>query len=554
MAKKGAFMNYRTYYEEEETMEFKISQYEDLHSIRYTTNIELPARYIEQDEVDYRGNLLIEALPPSYTDEQIYEYLENAISISDNEKFKNATSRIHALMRLKNIFQIWDKHLVLANKIDVVIRRGYTSHQEHTPVKIREAFKKADDMGDGYNEKSNVIELRLNRVMPQMPGFTIFGTSGGGKTVAIENVLSLYPQVILHENYKGKRIIFKQLVWLKIDCTYNGSIGGICEKFFNAVDDTLGTPYSKSNKSENVSHMITNMAKIASLHKLGCLIIDEIQHVVNAKVGVEAVMNFLVTLQNEMRLPIVLIGTYKAVDGVLTKDYRQARRASGIGEIEWGRMENDRQYRDFLENIWRYQWLQNPSELNDDMVDTFYSFTMGNIDRTVKLFQLCQLNAISLGIETITSELVDAVSEELPLTNKIIKAIRTCDYKELAKYDDIFSGAMDNLIENKIELLQAEEQLRMIKLTEKQSELRKEKNMSLELMSFAQVMGVTEKKSKELIDYVLVGANKEMKMSELKKLMASYITGAIPVPTKVNAKMEKMEVPSAEELRAGTSF
>jgi hypothetical protein len=542
-------MKYRVYNENIEC-DFNINQYEDIAGIKYPTAVDFPARYIEQEEIDYRNNLLIEALPPTYTSEQLYEFLENPIAFADEERFKNVRSRTHALMRLKNIFHIWEKHLVLANKIDVIIRRGYTSHELHVPVNIRNAFSKADKLSEIVS--SNEVELKLNRVKPQMPGFTIFGVSGGGKSVATENILSFYPQVISHEQYKDKDIFFKQLVWLKIDCSYNGSIKGICEKFFIGVDKALGIDkYAvKFNKSRNVDHAIADMAKVAYHHKLGCLIIDEIQHIVNSKSGSEAVMNFLVTLQNEMKLPIVLIGTYKALNHILMKSYRQARRASGIGELEWGRMTNDYQYRDFLEHIWKYQWLKEPSELTDEMVECFYANTMGNIDRTVKLFQLSQLNAISLELETITIDLVEAVTEELPLTNKIIKAIRNNDYEELAKYDDVYSRDMDKLIQNKIELLEAEEMLREIKLSEESSAKRKERDMTIELMTFAQVMGVTESKSKEYVDAILIADNKDLKMSELKMLLAQYITGVKSVPKKEKAK--KMPIPTAEELKAST--
>ena len=47
-------------------------------------------------------------------------------------------------------------------------------------------------------------------------GFTIIGMSGIGKTTAIERVLSLYPQKILHTQYNGESLFLTQLVWAKI--------------------------------------------------------------------------------------------------------------------------------------------------------------------------------------------------------------------------------------------------------------------------------------------------------------------------------------------------
>ena len=95
-----------------------------------------------------------------------------------------------------------------------------------------------------------------------MSGLTIFGTSGGGKTVAIDNVLSLYPQIICHENYKGNRIMRNQIVWLKIDCPHNGSELSLCRKFFVKIDELLGTSHEKDNRGNNVESLILNMYNV----------------------------------------------------------------------------------------------------------------------------------------------------------------------------------------------------------------------------------------------------------------------------------------------------
>jgi hypothetical protein len=59
--------------------------------------------------------------------------------------------------------------------------------------------------------------------------------------------------------------------------------------------------------------MIASMSHNAQKHALDVLVIDEIQHLADSRVVTNEVLNFLVTLENEIRLPIFFIETYKAV-------------------------------------------------------------------------------------------------------------------------------------------------------------------------------------------------------------------------------------------------
>jgi hypothetical protein len=80
------------------------------------------------------------------------------------------------------------------------------------------------------------------------------------------------------------------------------------------------------------------MALVASIHALGLLVVDEIQHVSVAKSGgAEKLLNFFVQLTNEVGVPIIMIGTFKAM-GVLCSEFRQIRRGCSQGDMIWTRM------------------------------------------------------------------------------------------------------------------------------------------------------------------------------------------------------------------------
>ena len=54
----------------------------------------------------------------------------------------------------------------------------------------------------------------------------LIGCSGCGKTTSLKRILSAYPQVIYHPEMN-----LEQVVYLKIDCSHNGSLKEICLNF-----------------------------------------------------------------------------------------------------------------------------------------------------------------------------------------------------------------------------------------------------------------------------------------------------------------------------------
>src|SRR5690625_5598051 len=81
----------------------------------------------------------------------------------------------------------------------------------------------------------------------------------------------MYPQVIKHEAYEGQPFNHTQIVWLKIDCPYDGSLSTLCKSFFKAIDDLLGTRYLEKYGYMNriTSTMLLHMTSLASMYGIG---------------------------------------------------------------------------------------------------------------------------------------------------------------------------------------------------------------------------------------------------------------------------------------------
>lgn len=235
-------------------------------------------------------------------------------------------------------------------------------------------------------------------------------------------------------------LCLSQLVWLKIDCPYDGSLKGLCLNFFDAVDRVLSTDYlSKFIKNTHtIDALLTRMAQIASLHCLGVLVIDEIQHLSLAKSGgSEKMLNFFVTLVNTIGVPVLLIGTTKAMP-ILQGEFRQARRGSGQGDLLWDRMSNDVSWEIMLRAMWKNQWTKEHFPLTEELKATIYDESQGIIDIAIKLYAMAQIKAIATGSETFSALTIrEVAAEKLRLVKPMLDALRSGDIKRLSQYEDI---------------------------------------------------------------------------------------------------------------------
>ena len=277
--------------------------------------------------------------------------------------------------------------------------------------------------------------------------FSIIGISGMGKTSITDRILSFYPQVVMHLEYNGIELNTPQLVWLKLECPFDGSIKGLCLEFFLQIDDVLGTNYyNKYRGGKNVptNAMLPAIAQICKNYGLGVLVIDEIQNLNVAKSGgIEKMLNFFTSLINNVGIPIILIGTQGALD-ILRSKFRQARRSSGQGDIIITRLEKDDDWKILLEALFNYQWTNKKFYLTEELSDALYEESIGIIDIAIKLYVKAQKEAILNEMDIITPDLIKYVSlHDFNLIKKDIELLKSTDENDI-KSSDLFIQGKDN--------------------------------------------------------------------------------------------------------------
>ncbi|NFG38428.1 ATP-binding protein [Clostridium botulinum] len=396
------------------------------------------AMYKEQEIEEYSYNPFIEALPRIFTADDVVDKFTVLPEISDKDRNKPENLRYHIIKRAKNFIQPLPIHIKLERKLSSLIRRGYLSRNP-----VDKSFLQSLRILNGLDDKSikeNSLQDELNNIRSTADSLSIIGISGIGKTTAIERLLLMYPQVIKHFEYNGTNLTRTQIVWLKIDCPYDGNLSTLCKSFFTAIDDILGTRYLEKFGYSNriTSTMLINMTKLAWRYGIGVLVIDEIQHLLNAKNDMEEMLNFFVTLTNTVGIPTVLIGTSKA-QKIFKGNFRQARRAASEGSIMWDRMnKNSEEWNFFMESIWEFQGLKKISKLTDKLIDAFYDECQGITAVAVNLFLLAQERALQDGKEEITIGIIrETAKNDLQMIKPMIKALRNNNLSEIMKYEDI---------------------------------------------------------------------------------------------------------------------
>ncbi|MBP1763250.1 MAG: TniB protein [Firmicutes bacterium] len=394
----------------------------------------------EQKMADYANNPLIEALPPVRSPEEVKELLENKIRYSEKDRFLEHQYKAHAIQGLSHFVKPLSRHFYLEGAISRVIRDSYKSRNILKPEFVQMLNKKRI-LEDVDPDCTDYQYRQTGR------SFSLIGTSGVGKSTAIERILLTYPQVIKHSYYEGEPLPYNQLVWLKLNCPHDGNLKGLCLSFFNAVDAILKTDYYKAycKSKAGIDSLIESMARVAALHSLGILVVDEIQNLNVAKSGgAIKMLNYFTQLIESIGLPVLLIGTPEAAK-ILQQKFRQQRRMLGQGNFTWNPLAKGEEWDKFVEALMKYQWTEEIVPYSEEISQTLHDRSMGILDVAVKMYQLAQWrvnkrnnkNKECLLSSAVINEVADDCYKEF---EKIRKAMKKNDLVELSKHGDIIDA------------------------------------------------------------------------------------------------------------------
>ena len=308
--------------------------------------------------------------------------------------------------------------------MDIIRRNPYRDNKVNIKIEgleLKYGIKKTDS--------STVAELG------------IFGISGMGKTTLIKKILSLYPQMILHTNYKGDKTVKYQIPWLKVETPSKCGIKSLSLNILKEIDNLFGEEnYYKKGNAKKEYEQVIYLKDVFEIHSVGLLVIDEIQNIRGiASKESDKIMRFFVELSNVIDVPIVLIGTLKALP-LFATEMKNCRRIAESKPMY--QSPNDDEWKAFMKALFKLQWTKYPVEATEELLDLIYEESQGITDIAVKLFTFAQLRAMYSGTEKITKGVIRSVASDslIPL-RPLLKALRSNKEQELMKYEDLYDSS-----------------------------------------------------------------------------------------------------------------
>ncbi|HWQ43007.1 MAG TPA: ATP-binding protein [Desulfosporosinus sp.] len=406
------------------------------------------AIYTRQDLDEYNNNPLIETLPDIFSDDQVIDRLFILPVVSQEDREKPSQIRRHMIQRLKRCVILWGAHLDLERNLSVMLRQGYIARNPLDNISFQNRLHLINQQNE-EDIKAVLEPTCFDDVESSALTLSLIGISGIGKTTAIKKLLKMYPQVIIHDKYNGTELNRQQIVWIKIDCPFDGSLKTFCQSFFEAVDKVLDTRYYEKygNARNSRGKMMIDMERVATLHSIGVIAVDEMQHLMKEKdTDYKEILNFLVTLENQIGVPMILIGTFKVLE-ILQKELRESRRASSQAGIIWDRLSVGDDWQLFISTLWELQWLRTPTPFSEEFANLMYEESQGITAIAVMLFLQAQLRALDNEEKLTKLIITDTAKKDLFMVRPIIKALKNNDIGAIKKYQDVAYNLAD-LIEN----------------------------------------------------------------------------------------------------------
>jgi hypothetical protein len=257
-----------------------------------------------------------------------------------------------------------------------------------------------------------ICQRENNSILGGADSFTVVGSSGIGKSTAINRAIDMITEKGLIENSYTK-IIPCLIVQTPHDC----SVKGLLLEILRKVDNFLNSDYyPKALKNRVTTDMLIGNVSQIALNHIGLLVVDEIQNVVNNKNG-KALVAMLTQLINSSGISICMVGTPEC-SLFFEQAMQLARRALGL---YYSAVKYDQFFYDFCATLFRYQYVKNKTELSDAIAQWLYDHSGGIISIVVSLLHDAQEIAILTGTETLDFDtLNEAYQKRLTMLHTFI--------------------------------------------------------------------------------------------------------------------------------------
>lgn len=388
-------------------------------------------KYLMRGAEEIDGNPVAAHVPIApETDDDAYLALAVKPDFHAEERNLPGAIRRIRINRLRRFFMPELKvHRSALNGICTSVHDGYIARNPMTPEGQR--------LLHGYQ-----VDL------PYSPLITmVAGHSGMGKSTLVTRALNyLGNQVVQHRSFRGQPFAETQIVWLRRNVPEHCTVKTLCSTFGEYTDRVLSQQLYAGAFAKrpgiNRDMYLSEVRKIIATHHVGALVLDEFQNLTLMGLGAKKIIAFLVNLRDDLGLPIIIVGTYKALK-LLRSELAAARRLAegGYYDIERPTCADDKNWQALCKATWEYQWIRNPLDYSEGIGGVLYEVSQGITGVMVTAMVAAQAAAIEDGSERVDEALIRKVFDErMKPLHPAIRVLKSGDPRLLDKFDDVYKN------------------------------------------------------------------------------------------------------------------
>lgn len=240
-----------------------------------------------------------------------------------------------------------------------------------------------------------ILQKKHRGIIGGSDSFTIIGVSSIGKSSAIEQAIKLISENAILNMPESKVIPF-----VTVQCPFDCSVKGLLLDILMSVDTVLGTKYyDNAVKARATIDMLIGSVSQVAINHIGVLIVDEIQNIVNSRLG-DKLVGMLTQLINSSGISICMVGTPE-VSNFFESTFYLARRTIGL---EYSAMDYGEDFCNFCREIFSYQYTKKYSAITPGLMQWFYEHSNGITSVVVSLIHDAQEIAIMDGTEELNMQ------------------------------------------------------------------------------------------------------------------------------------------------------
>lgn len=354
------------------------------------------------------GVSLVARLPPMLTQAELITAMQ--VLPDYNREVICKAGVAERLVALSDLYQIYvpsQMSLEIYSKLYLALLRSMQKKDTKLAVK------------QYYQNLKIMRQQECRGIMGGSDSFTIIGTSGIGKSSAIERAINLMNGGKIITNDTGTMKVIPCVV---VQCPFDSSVKGLLLEILRKVDDVLGSKYyHNALRARATTDMLIGSVSQVAISHIGMLVVDEIQNVANSKNG-KSLIGSLTQLINTSGISICMVGTPESTK-FFESAMQLARRSVGL---QYSALDYNEYFQTFCQVLFRYQYTRQSVELTEGITQWLYEHSAGVTSVVVALIHDAQEIAILNGTEILDIQaLNEAYQQRMTLLHGYIKVHET---------------------------------------------------------------------------------------------------------------------------------